>query len=195
MEFIKTQVSLLKQIVLRVKLVLTKPRDFFQSIKKEEGIGKAFIYLAILTLFNIVLGTIVIFILTGQAFLPFGIQGLIIDYVFSVLASFLFAGLFHLWMKLFGGKGNYKQTYRLYVYASTPKFLLGWIPYSIVSLLANVYFLVLAAVGSQELYGFSQRKSIVVFALLAVVLIILTFLAGFGIAALLGSMAISPVGK
>lgn len=113
MEFIKTQVSLLKQIVLRVKMVLTKPRDFFQSIKKEEGIGKAFIYLAILTLFNIVLGTIVIFILTGQAFLPFGIQGLIIDYVFSVLASFLFAGLFHLWMKLFGGKGNYKQTYRL----------------------------------------------------------------------------------
>ncbi len=176
-------------------MVLTKPRDFFKSIKKEEGIGKAFIYLAILTLLNIVLGTIVIFILTGQAFPPFGIQGLIIDYVFSVLASFLLAGLFHLWMKLFGGKGNYKQTYRLYVYSSTPKFLLGWIPYSIVSLLASVYFLVLAAVGSQELSGFSQRKSIVVFALLAVVLIILTFLAGFGIAALLGSMAVSPLGK
>lgn len=177
----------LKQTISKAKLVLTKPRDFFQSIKEEEGIGKAFTYLAVLTLFNIILGLLVIFVLTGQALPPFGIQGVFIDYVFSLLASFILAGLLFIWLKIFRGQGSYKQAYRLYVYSSTPKFVFGWIPYYIVSLLAGVYFFVLAAIGSQELYGFSNRKSIIVFTLLAIVLVVLTFLAGFGVAALLGA--------
>lgn len=184
-----------KQILGEVILILTKPSKFFESVKGEKGVKKSFVYLASLTLVNLVLGIVATFVLTGQTVLPLGIPGLIIDFLISLAISFVLAGLLHIWVRIFGGKEKYAKTYQLYVYSSTPKFIIGWIPYYIVSLVVGIYSLILMIIGGQSFYGFSRKKSILVFVGYIILSIVLVFLVGFAIAALFVSMGISPLSK
>ena len=80
----------------------------------------------------------------------FGIEGVVpeIDGLIMVLisvlgismtiaTSFLVALLLHLWIKLFGGKKKYAETYEIMAYSTTPNYLIGWIP--IVGFLTFIY--------------------------------------------------------
>ncbi|MBX4196923.1 YIP1 family protein [Candidatus Pacearchaeota archaeon] len=43
--------------------------------------------------------------------------------VLAGIASSIFSGVFHIFVKLFGGKGSYRESYGIFVYSATPLFL------------------------------------------------------------------------
>lgn len=171
----------------KIKKVILSPSEFFERIKGEEGVGKAFIYLAILSLIDLVVGIITITLnIHLFSFLPFlgkfatliGIMIPIAIYILKLVGSFTGAGFIHLFMRLFGGKGNYSMTYKAVVYASTPSLLLGWIPY--VGVISAIYTFYLSLKGLSKLHSVSMKRVFVaVFGIpLIILLITIIILAG-----------------
>lgn len=179
-----------------IKDVLIRPSYFFERIEKQKGISKAFFYLAIISLFCVVVS-----MLTGFLFLKFSSDMSRIFEVYPALAqpqftffalflisivwyfvmllfSFIIAGLLHIWILIFGGKATYAKTYQLLVYSSTPNFLLGWIPY--LGSLAQLYQIILLVIGTQKLHKVSLVRAILIYAIPAFVMILL-LMVGIGI--------------
>ena len=69
--------------------------------------------------------------------------------------------ILHVWTKIFGGKGNLKDSAKLYIYAITPGYLLGWIP--VLGSLSWFYVAYLLIIGSQKINGLSKRKATLIF--------------------------------
>jgi len=166
------------EIVEKIKEVLLSSSDFFKKIKEEKGIGKPFIYFAILSLVFFALMTIPI-----MAKLPF-YQGMTIEmipifYVISLISIFVSSGIIHLFIKLVGGKGDYQKTFKAMVYSSTPSLLLAWIPY--IGPLFSLWALYLAIKGVSILHDISMGR-----AFLAVFLI--PFILAFIISLILGRL-------
>ncbi len=177
----------MQEIIQKVKLVSTSPRKFFANLK-EEKIGKPLSYYAVLLLVRAILGLII-----GTAIVTFIprsnnqigiIPAIIVGYAAGVLISFVIAAIIHLWIKLFGGKGNFTRTYQLFVYADTPNNLLGWIP--VVGIIVRIWGLVLLIIGTQELHKIKKTTAILMYVIPVVILFILglTFVAIAGVAAL-----------
>ncbi len=156
-------------MIYKVQEVLFSPDYFFRGVKREKGVVPAFVYFTILSLF----ATILSYFSTTYVVLPWVSEyagnwlsfitpptplTVLGGFMAFLAVSFLFAGIIHLWCLLFGGKGTYTQSYRLYVYSHTPKFVFGWIP--VIGFLAEIYSLVLLIIGTQRLHGISRNRAI-----------------------------------
>lgn len=162
-------------IITRIGEVLTQPTKFFKKLKKEKGIQAALLYFMLLSLVGTILGGIgSFFFLSYFPHMTFmqGFSGmpmhslyfpsfLIVSYVLGIALSFLFAGIVHIWLMIFGAKVTYDKTYQVWIYSRTPSLLLGWIPF--VSILTFIYSLILLIIGTQEVHKFSQTKAILVY--------------------------------
>lgn len=164
-------------IIQKVKSIIVEPVHFFQRLKSEKGIMPAFVYLIILSLIPLVLGTFFNWMFgTYTALLMTGFFGLeptpqnsiillftlaIAGYVFGLILSFVWAGLLHVWILIWGGKADYSKTYQLSVYAQTPRFIFGWIP--LIGGLIWVYDLVLLIIGTQKVHNIPKTKSILIY--------------------------------
>jgi len=184
----------LSEVVATAKSVLTQPASFFAARKLEKGVKKAFWYFAAISLLEVfiaivsflIIGSSVNFVYKLAGVAPEGEQSfpqmlpvLVFGYFFGLAFSFVSAGLLHLWIRLFRGKGNYSKTYQLFVYTHTPRALLSWIPV-IGGLIAWVYGFVLLVIGAQIFHSISRRRAIVIFIipfLLTVVLVLFGFIA------------------
>ena len=178
-------------LINKIKNVLINPFKFFENLKKEKGIRDAFIYLVILSLFAAVFGTVV-----GYFFQEFSlgmvskVLGLtlpkpeysfgylffwaLIGYAIGLVMSFVWAGLLHAWILIFGGKGNYTKTYQLSVYYRTPRFVFGWIP--VVSSLVWIYNLILLIIGTEKVHDISRLRAILMYLIPVGVLILFVIL-------------------
>lgn len=167
-------------IIQKAKSVLTDPRGFFQKLKKESGLRDAFMYFALLSVVSLIGGIIVNLLwpapmvslenvapLSAAAIVMSSVAG----YFLSLLLSFVWAGLLHVWIMIWGGRAPYAKTYQLTAYAGTPSMLLGWIPF--VGILAGIYGLVLFIIGAQRTHGLSKTRSIWCFLIPAIVLVLL----------------------
>ncbi len=94
----------------------------------------------------------------------------VLGYGAMLLLSFVFAGLLHGWILLFGGKEKYAKTYQLYIYSSTPGYVFGWIPF--IGYFALIYDLILLIIGTQKVHKISPMKSILMYVIPAVLLIL-----------------------
>jgi len=180
----------------KVKTVILNPSEFFEEIKSEEGIGKAFVYLAVLSLINLLAGIIAftfnISILSPlgslSQFLPFlgqyaplvGITLPVGIYILSLVGSFIGAGFVHLLVRLLGGKGSYSMTYKALVYSSTPSLLLGWIPY--VGVIPGIYSFYLYLKGLSMLHLISMKRVFVAIFVIPVVVLLGLTIASAGVA-------------
>jgi hypothetical protein len=185
------------KILRRVKGVLFEPSKFFEAMKKEKGVGNAFFYYAVLSLFVTVLGTIL-----GYFLMPFSTAILskiigvnlpvaqlsflllstltVIGYGLGLLFSFVAAGILHAWILIFGGKEGYDRTYNLYVYSRTPNFIFGWIPF--VSFFIWIYSLILLIIGTEKMHGISRLKAILMYVIpIAVFIVLMVFIIIFAI--------------
>lgn len=167
------------EILTKIKDVLAAPHKFFQRMQKEKGLKKAFIYFAILSLFSTVLGflfsllmlpvyqnilaSISLNIPTLQYNSGWVVLNQAISYIIGLLASFLIAGLLHVWIMIFGGKARYEKTYQLYVYSSTPLYLFGWIP--VLGFIASIYWLVLLIIGTMKVHKIKKTRAILMYAI------------------------------
>ncbi|MCH7965636.1 MAG: hypothetical protein IH852_17065 [Bacteroidetes bacterium] len=55
----------------------------------------------------------------------FGLLG----YIVGLLIPFATAGILYVWLLLWGGEADYVKTYQLYIYATTPTLVFGWLPF------------------------------------------------------------------
>lgn len=181
-----------------IRMVLGQPVDFFKQRKREHGVGDAFSYFAVLSLFSTIMGFIMskvyedpaqelitmlglppppVLSVTGEVF------SILLGFVIGLGLSFVLAGVLHLWLLLFGAKAGYEKTYQLSVYSATPSLLLSWVP--VVGFFAWLYGVYLLVVGTQHVHGFSTKKSILVYVVpLAVLLVIAVLVALLGVALL-----------
>jgi hypothetical protein len=174
----------------KIKKVILSPSEFFERIKAEKGISEAFKYLAILSLVNLVVG-IVSFMLSIpfisplgnlSSFLPLlgalstalGIVIPVVIYISSLILSFVGAGFIHLFVKLFKGKGDYSNTYKALIYASTPSLLFGWVPW--VGIIFGLYSFYLSLKGISKLHEVSMVRAFIML-ITPIVVIILAIIA------------------
>jgi hypothetical protein len=177
-------------ILTKIKTIMFEPTKFFTKSQKEIGIKGAFKYLTILALFSSLLTFIVSYFF--QPFQTSFIERLIGSDVLSEVAtptlldalssyaaililSFLIVGILHLWIKLFKGKAKYKKTYQLYVYGTTPSFLLSWIPF--VGNFAWIYSLIVLITGTSIIHKISKTRSMILYLIPVILLIILMVIA------------------
>ena len=179
-------------VINKVKNILTSPKSYFKSLKKERGISNAFVYFVIVALITLILPLIVSYFgafkefqeafdilgFQSQTFLLFVILFSLFSYIFYLGFSFVIAGLLHIWILIFGGKSEYSKTYQLFVYSSTPGLLFGWIPF--VGFLSGFYNLYLLIIGTPIIYKeISMKKSILMY-IIPNVLVFILFLILFG---------------
>lgn len=174
-------------IIEKAKMVMTKPSEFFESVKSEPGIGPAFKYLAIIAFVPII--PILLLVLAGMSgssqipfdflarALPFPIIAIpIFSYVSTLLFPFLFAGIIQVSAKLLKGSGDYAATYRAIVYAGTPATLLSWIP--IVGGISGLWSLYLVVKGVSKLHDVSMGRAVLIVLLLLLVIVVVAGVSG-----------------
>lgn len=185
----------LPDILPKIKFIMLEPALFFSQLKKETGVKTAFVYFLILSLWSAVLGLVVTLLFKNYSYnfvssfvskitgstIPLPQQTVneiivwgILGYGLGLLLSFVFAGLLHGWIVLFGGTEKYAKTYQLSIYSSTPGLVLGWIPF--IGFFIWIYDLVLLIIGTQKVHKISPMKSILMY-VIPIVLMIL-FMAG-----------------
>ena len=108
------------RIIEKIEDVIKTPEKFFNSVKSEKSIKPAFIFDAVITAVYVAASYIISLavggpLLSGAAS---GVTGVVINWAFDILFTFVFAGYFHLFIRLLGGKGKYLDTYKVYAYAS-----------------------------------------------------------------------------
>jgi hypothetical protein len=168
---------MIKSIINKIKDVFTNPILFFDRIKEEKGVKKAFIYFIVLAFFSTLLSYLISLVMpaysVGVLEKIFGVTipeeavrvpsilMTIFYYVFTLGFVFLVAGLLHVWILIFGGKADYTKSYQLYVYSHTPSYLLGWIPF--LGFFAGIYSLILLILGTEKMHDISRKRAILMY--------------------------------
>ncbi|MBI4146740.1 YIP1 family protein [Candidatus Woesearchaeota archaeon] len=194
----------------RLKEVLFSPAKFFESVKEEQGVGKPLLFVVISSAIVGVLLSVMLFVFFGfliglaaeggadvsslvAALSPLLVAAVLFvgSLVFSIVGSFVFAGLFHISVKLLGGKGSFVQTYKALAYSSgvfIPGMVLMFIPF-VGSIATSVWAIVLFVIGVSALHDLSRLRALVSWLLLSVVLgilfVVFAMFAGFLLAMLM----------
>ena len=163
-----------------IKQILLEPAKFFTNLKKENKLGKTFLYLAILSLFSVVLSFFISELMQPYGFalvekvlgfeipaieqtLGWKIGTMAMGYLMGLGISFVIVAILHVWLMLFSVPTQYIRTFQLYAYAKTPSFLFGWIPF--IGGLAWIYEFVLLIIGTQKVYGTAKKKAFWIYAI------------------------------
>lgn len=169
----------------KVRMVLTKPNEFFAAIlKQEQGIQSAFIYYAIISLVSALLSGWQAQNIAANygAFSPLGNQtsfigSAITTYIFVLVMIFVVAAILHQFVKLFKGQGGFDRTFQAAVYGGTAGVLsnvplIGW--------LFVIYSIYLTLVGLKQLHTMPMTQAVwayivtllVIFAVIFVVMLL-----------------------
>ncbi len=155
----------------KVRGFLLKPSATFQATRKE-GLSSAFQYYVVL----LIIFSILVFIVYTLAFtsLPAVVSGLLpaglgaelsvyvvfVLFVLRLYGVFLSGLMYHVFVILFGGTGGVVQTIKTVMYASTPAFVLGWIP--IIAIIGDIWALILLIIGLRENQAMPTGRAILV---------------------------------
>jgi len=168
----------MQQYVEKAKAVLMTPTKFFRSTRRERGYMNALEYYAVFALIGLIASTAYNAIFTNYSVETF--VALPIVYIVGILTTFLSAGFLHVLAKIIAGVKGFEKTYNLYVYATTPSLLLGWIPFA--GFFAGMYSLYLTILGLSVVHKISMRRSAVIVLLpLLILMVIAAVIAGFAV--------------
>jgi hypothetical protein len=185
-----------------IKSIFMQPNAFFKKMPASTSIQPSFTYYAILLLPYMILSipAMILYIwfqTLGDADvakslevilqLPLAIKlliigvGIIVLYLFSLLAIFVNALFSYGWLKLFGIDATYKDIFAMRIYASTPVLVLGWIPF--IGGFAGFYTMALEIIALHERFKFSYARAVTAvllpIAIITVLVIAFFFVAGF----------------
>jgi hypothetical protein len=188
----------------KVKGFLLKPAETF-SATASESLNSAFQYYVILLIIYSILLAIVISVslgityytlpLTGilgsngasimNAFTPFLVSYVLfipyLVFMASLFGIFLSGLFYHVFVILFGGQKGVAQTVKTVMYAWTPFFLIGWIPF--ISIIGVIWSWILIIIGIRE----NQEMTYGVAALVLIVPLILSLIFFIGLFAVIVS--------
>jgi len=150
----------------KLGLLFSNPTEFFDKVKENSIKNSFLLYLltllvvmAISAIFAFFLGRIIggasIFSVSsfiGLIFYPimFGI---------GIVATFVYAGIVHLIIKMFHGKGNFVDTYNACAYSSIPASIISIVPF--IGFLGIIYSIVLMSLGLSKYHEISKGKAAV----------------------------------
>lgn len=195
-------------LVEKVKGFLLKPSETFRATRSE-SLSCAYQYYVVLLIIYSVLLAIVVAASFGivyfstmtaiassgalgsggtqmmKAFMPFLISYvLFLPYLifFMMLFGVFFSSLcYHVFVILFGGQKGLAQTVKTAMYAATPLFIIGWIPF--VSIIGMVWSWILFIIGIRENQEMTTGRAVLVF----IVPVILSLILVLGLFAVIGS--------
>ena len=201
---------MMNTVVEKVKGFLLAPAESFRK-SRGDSVGAAFRYYVVLLIIYTILAAIVAVAVGMYAFNDMiaqlaqsGIVGsaladalgnmgsfvaamtifaVYLFFVISLFGIFITGLVFHIFVLLFGGEKGLEKTITTTMYASTPYFLLGWIPY--VSIIGYVWYLVLLIIGIRETQEIDTGKALLVVITPLILILILALLGGIVIAALM----------
>ncbi len=178
-----------------IKEIFTNPSNFFDNLKKEEGMQKSLLFYFIIILIINLIGLIIGYLFLDQIidltykilnFVPkeeitIGFPRLYSESLQNMIQSmiwvFIGAGILHIWFKIFGGKASYQKTFQLYVYSHVPEILLGLLP--ILGMILWIWTMVLLVIGSQKTHKLTKNKAILIivipYILINVIVLLITF--------------------
>jgi hypothetical protein len=195
----------------KLKGFLMAPAETFKATKGD-SLGSAFQYYTILLVIWAILAAIVLEIVGYIAFQDAlirignsGILGMILAkalanfgayvatvslftvyalFLVSLVGIFIVGFLWHVFVLLFaGGNRDIVPTIKTTMYASTPFFLLGWIP--VVAIIGWIWYLVLLILGIKETQDTTMGQAILIVVVPLVLLLILFALGSAVVAALI----------
>ena len=202
-------------LIEKVKDILLDPRYFFSHLHKEHGLKDAFLYFALLQAFTMFMALLVhvVFDFSIAALIRSeygGVPGLLgpwqpvwsssilfifalVGYVLSLGWGFVMAGIVHVYLLIFSGKGSYEDTYKMLAYSGTPNFLLGWIPF--IGYSAIIWSLILVIIGTHHVHKMSLKKSTLIYVIpLALLMLLMVTFIIFVLSVLFPALsALSPV--
>ena len=132
--------------------------------------------LCIITIPGIFFGFAIFSVLKFIEIFPMPIT-IIILLIFGVFFS---STIVHIGLRLVCGKKSIEQTIKAVIYGSTPRLILGWIPF--IGIIAEIWSLVLVVIGIRNLHGISTGKAII--ALLLLIFVSLNVAGGLAVYAL-----------
>jgi hypothetical protein len=191
-------------IVEKVKGFLLKPAETFRATASE-SLNSAFQYYVILLIIYSILLAIVISVSLGITYYTLPLTGLLgsngasimnaftpflVSYVLFVpylafmvmlFGIFLSGFWYHVFVILFGGRKGVAQTVKTVMYAWTPFFLIGWIPF--ISIIGIIWSWILIIIGIRENQEMTYGRA----ALVLIVPLILTLIFIIGMFAVIAS--------
>ncbi|HNX18082.1 MAG TPA: YIP1 family protein [Methanoregula sp.] len=187
---------MIDSLVTKVKGFLLNPVETFRQ-SKNDGFQPVFVYFGVLLLINAVLSAIIAAV--GIAVMPaefstlFGlalpVAVFLIMLVGGCILTLIFAAWLHLWVYILGGRKGIMQTINAVIYGSTPRLLLGWIPF--IGILFSLWSLILGILGIRELQEMSTGKAILAFVIAIVIpLIIIILIAAWLLVSLVSVTAV-----
>jgi len=174
--------------------VMKGPSDFFAKLKP--NIKNDWLFWLLLSLFSLastLILSLAVYKQLGSSGGSFGIQSVallggasielgILTWVLMLGLIFVGAGIFHIFAKLYGGKGRYKESFASTVYASVPNMLLTFIGVliiaaafsfgtvmlgivfvsigGIINLIGAIWALVLLVIGIMKLHKMSAGRAV-----------------------------------
>ncbi|MBI4146571.1 YIP1 family protein [Candidatus Woesearchaeota archaeon] len=145
---------------------LTDPEVLLSCVRHEKGIMHGFKFLAINTLISLIplafIGLVIVVIAITAGTNPILallilIAALAAIYLFGIAMSFVHSGILHILALLFGGLGNYQDTYKAVAYSSAPH-VFSYIP--IANLAAAIWSVVLLTIWLKNLHHYETWKAV-----------------------------------
>ena len=178
--------------------VLTRPADFYASVRDAGGFGAPVVFALVMGLVSGVIGAVYAFIglgamagATGAAVGAFaGASAIIMTPIVAVIGCFVGGAIVHVISLIAGGKGTYEQSVRVAGYAAAImpiSSLLGFM--QLLPTLAGLYGLYLCAVGLITIHAADRKKTYAVTGVLAAILIL------FGIVGMIAGRAVQQMGS
>ena len=147
------------EFVEKIKGFFIEPQKSFKEVKNEKA-ESYLIYFAILALIPSAIGALigsVTFSLLSPSLAGLGAaMTFVLAYVMFWITMFVGGAWLHVWIKLFGGKGDIDKTFKALVYSDTPYYLLGWIP--ILSIIFIIWSWILGIIGLSEYHKIEWWK-------------------------------------
>ena len=189
----------------KLKNVLFHPGRFFEAVKAETGIKKAFVFMFVVSLAN-VLALLAVFIYAGILGAPSPLS--IFPVIFAawpLLFSFLLSGITHGFVRIAGGKNGFRHTYKALAYAIAPAVFLPLI-YPLyffvvstmlptVSVILQIFIafwsLYLAIRGISAFQGISAGKALTAIVFTSIVVIVAAFLTFYFLASFMNSAGLT----
>lgn len=160
-------------LVKRIIEVTFQPMVFFKRVEEETGYQNVFIYYTVIQVIALLLKAISI-AATDIGFLLSGWLGLIGGFIINFIWWPILVLIFHVFIRLIGGKQKLNRTYQAFLYGLTPIVLIGWIP--LLGFLVGIYSVYLTIVGIYSLHKMKLWRVIIAYFLPIVILFIIFLL-------------------
>lgn len=176
-----------EQLIHNIKGLLIKPGDTFERLKNSSLTDSYQHYVILLIFYSVLMGifSVISILMYFYDFLMYCasipllgsffvlkielLKPILINWSLSVvylLFLVMFFGIFlkgcflHVFVILFGGNHGITKTLQVVMYAATPFFLLGWIPY--ISLIGIVWSIILCIIGLQIIQSVPGWKAVAI---------------------------------